>query len=157
MHVDVFCYGTLRTDPMVPSKYDCTDEDLAACGMLDIQCQFDPDAELIGRLGGWKLHDRTIFGDHHFVPAVSNWATGGFVIGDLYRVTLAGFNNLLRYESWPTLYDYEVVNVVSRYGSPVEIHEAVVFTTSRADTFGAPIPGGDYFAAPSTLEVTCAE
>lgn len=157
MHVDVFCYGTLRTDPSTSVSYNCTDEELAECGMLDIQVQFDPYAELIGRLGGWRLDERTIFGDRKFVPAVSNWATADFVIGDLYRVTLDGFRTLLRYESWPSLYDYEVLKVTGTIGRLTEIREAVVFTTSRADTFGDPIPGGDYFAAPSTLEVTCAE
>lgn len=158
MHVDVFCYGTLRTRPDLRDRLNASAQELSKLGMLDIQMNFDPDAEIIGELGGWRLKDRAIFCDDpsRGVPAVSNWQVEGHeVVGDLYRVTLAGFAHLLRYEGWPTLYEYEVVHVVST-GSPVEIHEAVVFTTSRADNFGAIIPNGDYFA-PRHQEVQCAE
>jgi gamma-glutamylcyclotransferase (GGCT)/AIG2-like uncharacterized protein YtfP len=162
MHVNVFCYGTLRTPPSLGTHMNLTDAELSEYGQLDIQLNFDPGAELIGRLGGWKLHDRAMYCDEgsrgRGIPAVTHHVVeDAVVIGDLYKVTLGGFRELLRYEGYPRLYDYDLVHVVSRYGSPRRIEEAVVFTSTHAETFGELIHGGDYFAAPTTKEVELAE
>lgn len=160
MHVNLFAYGTIRTDPKLSSVMEFSDAELSDYGQLDIQLNWDPQAELIGKLGGWKLHDRTMFCDHNKlgngVPAVSNWKTDGYVIGDLYRLTIDGFREILRYEGWPSLYDYEVLHVVSTGPKVAMIEQAVVFTTSRADQFGEAVPHGDYFAH-DHKEVQCAE
>lgn len=158
MHVNVFCYGTLRTDPRVTEIMDCSDAELSRYGQLDMQLHWDPDAEIVGSLGGWRLPNRSIFCDGKAgdgVPAVTDHDTDDCVIGDLYRVSLTGFASILKYEGWPSLYEYEVLHVTS-VGKLGVIEDAVVFTTSRAEQFGRLLPTGDYFA-PRHQEVQCAE
>ena len=162
MHVLLFAYGTIRTDPADLSTMNLSDAEASDYGQLDIQLNWDPNAELIGDLGGWVLHDRAMFCDSHNgrlgIPAVSSWhEEDARVVGDLYKVTIDGFRNLLKYEGFPTLYDYEVLTVIGKSsGGVCRMEDAVVFTTSRADQFGDFIRTGDYFA-PEHKEVRCAE
>lgn len=154
MHVDLFAYGTIRTDVRWLAKHGWSPEDAQADSALDIQFHWDPNAEVIGDLGGWVLHDRALHcsGPGH-VPAVTDHdVTGAQVIGDLYRVTLDGFQAILRYEGYPSLYRFETVWVNS-LTTPSTIEQAVVFTTNGAHSFGPAVPSGDYY----NQEVPCAE
>ena len=76
---------------------------------------------------------------------------GWKVIGDIYRVSLIGFERLLTYEGYPGLYGYEVVKAHS--SDDDSTMDVVIFTTSHAARFGAPSLSGDYFRK----ESECAE
>lgn len=128
--LNVFVYGTLRT----PSHED--DNWLSIHG-------FDPAAEQIGERGGWRLDQYAIYGEHERIPAVRRTDDDShFVIGDVYSVTIEGFARLLRYESWPSLYQYESA-AATRIGSGDTL-DVVLFTTWSAPSFGRRIVSGDF-------------
>lgn len=131
--VDVFVYGTLRTDP----------EDAERYGTYRRMHSFDPGASQVGELGGWRLDGYGIW-SAGLVPAVRQH-DGGVVVGDVYSVTPNGWLRLLQYEGYPSLYQFEFATVTDGTGERV----ARVFTTPRADRFGHLIPSGDYFATPT--------
>ena len=129
--VNVFAYGTLRTHPRAGSDHPRI-------------IGWDPDGELVGEPGEWQLNSFGIWGPREGgVPAV-RWTgdPNDKVVGDVYKVTLRGFNELLRYESFPHLYDYDTPTAHSVGGDEIEV---VVFTNRTAESFGSRLPGGDYF------------
>lgn len=138
MHVNVFAYGTLR------ERGDGTDEWLSIHG-------WDSRAKLIGDPGEWVLHDYGLYTMPKSIPAVT-WTRDAKVVGDVVQVTLHGFRNLLNYESFPSLYDYDVVEAVNRDGVTIEV---VVFTVAHARQFGPLSSTGDWFDPRPIEEVRC--
>lgn len=140
--INVFVYGTLRDEQF-----------MRGFGRGD--------AERIP--GEWEVPGYALYGAGQMIPAARNdHVTTDRIVGDIFRVSLDTFHDLLRYEGWPGLYEYEEATAVAS----VESHlwpdgvPVVLFTAQNAGQFGPHIPNGDFlnpdYESPTTPEVPCA-
>jgi len=138
VRLNVFVYGTLRTDPTL-NVHDQMVQWLA------------PGRLFHDNPGDWVLPDYGLFcefDDSNYRPAIPaiGPVPGQMVIGDVISVHAEDFNELCRYEGFPSLYELTEVQV-DNYATSNRLSAFVFVPTSIPSTFGPLVSGGDYLAA----------